>query len=103
MEYISYMRDDTGKMFGVMVAIGPHTFGWAICSSKDQFCRKTGKAIARNRANADITYWPAPYNGPGGSSQEVLAGIAMIEVFNVNLPILWADMQTRINNPIQLS
>jgi len=39
-----------GKIFGVMVAIGPDVIGWSLCDPRDDFDRAKGITIALGRA-----------------------------------------------------
>ena len=48
-ELKAYLRDETGKPWGVLVSNKVNSVGWAICNPRDQFDKKVGTKKARYR------------------------------------------------------
>lgn len=61
-ELKSYLRDETGKPWGVLVSNKANSVGWAVCNPKDQFDKKIGtkKARFREAANGQATLGVLP-------------------------------------------
>ena len=47
---IEYVRDETGKKIGCVVALDKWRIGWSLCSKKDVFNKKMARTIAMGRA-----------------------------------------------------
>jgi len=53
---ISYVRTDSGKKVGVIIALSSKKIGYSLCNPLDRFNRSIGKFIAEKRAEKGKDY-----------------------------------------------
>jgi hypothetical protein len=56
MALVRYVRGDTGKKIGCVVALSKDQIGWSLCNDDDRFDKNIAKSIAMLRAESGKNY-----------------------------------------------